>query len=234
MYFEVVNDLRRSTMAEIITEHSESIFSQAIMSSLDDDVATRTVNVYDTKGQTMTVLQAARTKASSGATGSGRLFFLELSGDRIHSMNVDGSDRKTIVTIAICPTASWRMRRLVIFIGPTWASPTSTTLNRARRPRRRESQGSLSRRALRTRRADPSREGRGKLYWSDREGMRVMRSNLDGSQVETLVETGRGEKDRRDQTGGAWESPSIRSLEQSTGRKKADERRTRPSLPRKN
>jgi DNA-binding beta-propeller fold protein YncE len=39
-----------------------------------------------------------------------------------------------------------------------------------------------------------------KLYWCDREGMRVMRSNLDGSQVETLVETGRGDADRRDQT----------------------------------
>ena len=31
-------------------------------------------------------------------TNSGRLFVLELSGDRIHSMNPDGSDRKTIVT----------------------------------------------------------------------------------------------------------------------------------------
>ena len=40
----------------------------------------------------------------------------------------------------------------------------------------------------------------GKLYWCDREGMRVMRSNLDGSQVETLVETGRSDDDRRDQT----------------------------------
>ena len=29
-----------------------------------------------------------------------------------------------------------------------------------------------------------------KLYWCDREGMRVMRANLDGSHVETLVETG--------------------------------------------
>jgi DNA-binding beta-propeller fold protein YncE len=38
----------------------------------------------------------------------------------------------------------------------------------------------------------------GKLYWSDREGMRVMRSNLDGSGIETLVETGHGEADRRD------------------------------------
>ena len=26
-----------------------------------------------------------------------------------------------------------------------------------------------------------------KLYWADREGMRVMRSNLDGSKIETLV-----------------------------------------------
>src|SRR4051794_12283472 len=38
----------------------------------------------------------------------------------------------------------------------------------------------------------------GKLYWCDREGMRVMRSNLDGSQIETLVETGDGDADRRD------------------------------------
>jgi hypothetical protein len=43
-------------------------------------------------------------------------------------------------------------------------------------------------------------KGSGKLYWCDREGMRVMRANLDGSQVETLVEAGRGDADRRDQT----------------------------------
>jgi hypothetical protein len=33
----------------------------------------------------------------------------------------------------------------------------------------------------------------GKLYWSDREGMRVMRANLDGSRVETLVDTSKGD-----------------------------------------
>jgi hypothetical protein len=37
-----------------------------------------------------------------------------------------------------------------------------------------------------------------KLYWSDREGMRIMRSNLDGSSVETLIETARGDAARRD------------------------------------
>jgi hypothetical protein len=39
-----------------------------------------------------------------------------------------------------------------------------------------------------------------KLYWCDREGMRVMRCNLDGTEIETLVQTGSGENDRRDQT----------------------------------
>ncbi len=39
-----------------------------------------------------------------------------------------------------------------------------------------------------------------KLYWCDREGMRVMRCNLDGSKLETLIETGRGEADSRDAT----------------------------------
>ena len=40
----------------------------------------------------------------------------------------------------------------------------------------------------------------GKLYWSDREGMRVMRSNLDGSKIETLVQSGEGDTDRQDAT----------------------------------
>jgi sugar lactone lactonase YvrE len=38
----------------------------------------------------------------------------------------------------------------------------------------------------------------GKLYWSDREGMRVMRANLDGSKIEVLVETASGDAARRD------------------------------------
>jgi DNA-binding beta-propeller fold protein YncE len=33
----------------------------------------------------------------------------------------------------------------------------------------------------------------GKLYWCDREGMRVMRARLDGSNVETLVDTSQGD-----------------------------------------
>ncbi|KAK8216672.1 hypothetical protein IWZ01DRAFT_431151 [Phyllosticta capitalensis] len=37
-----------------------------------------------------------------------------------------------------------------------------------------------------------------KLYWSDREGLRVMRSNLDGSDIEVLVQTGNTDEDRKD------------------------------------
>jgi hypothetical protein len=40
----------------------------------------------------------ARPFAAEGVVRSGRLFLLEMSGDRIHSINPDGSDRKTIVT----------------------------------------------------------------------------------------------------------------------------------------
>jgi len=48
----------------------------------------------------MTEIQVAKAGASSSGaqTTVARLFVLELSGDRIHSMNLDGSDRKTIVT----------------------------------------------------------------------------------------------------------------------------------------
>jgi hypothetical protein len=42
----------------------------------------------------------------------------------------------------------------------------------------------------------------GKMYWSDREGMRIMRANLDGSAIEVLVETGSGEAVRKDP--GSW------------------------------
>jgi hypothetical protein len=38
----------------------------------------------------------------------------------------------------------------------------------------------------------------GKLYWSDREGMRIMRANIDGSNIETLVETAQGDVARKD------------------------------------
>jgi hypothetical protein len=40
----------------------------------------------------------------------------------------------------------------------------------------------------------------GFIYWSDREGMRVMRARLDGSDITTLIQTGEGDEDRKDET----------------------------------
>jgi AraC family transcriptional regulator len=42
----------------------------------------------------MATLEVTESKNSSGVTGSGRLFVLELNGDRIHSMNRNGSDHE--------------------------------------------------------------------------------------------------------------------------------------------
>jgi len=149
----------------------------------------------------MTVLQATRTKTLSGATRSGRLFLLELSADRIHSMNPDGSDRKTIVTDCRFPDGI----AVDVAAGHIyWTNMGIPSLD----------DGSIERADLDggNRRVivpqgityTPKQmhldEDSGRLYWCDREGMRVMRANLDGSRVETLVETGRGDKDSRDQT----------------------------------
>jgi hypothetical protein len=138
---------------------------------------------------------------AASAVRLGRLFLLELSGGRIHSMNADGSDRKTIVTGCHLPDG------IVVDAQEGhiyWTNMGVPQLN----------DGSIERADLdganRTLIVPPGlthtpkqlyfdKHG-GKLYWSDREGMRVMRANLDGSQVEALVENGRGDEDARDQT----------------------------------
>jgi hypothetical protein len=38
------------------------------------------------------------------------------------------------------------------------------------------------------------------MYWCDREGMRVMRAGLDGKNITTLIEAGRGHADRKDES----------------------------------
>ena len=149
----------------------------------------------------MAVLQATRTKAQLGKTRSGRLFVLELNAGRIHTMNTDGSDQKTIVTdCRNCDGIVVDIEAGHIY----WTNMGVPNLN----------DGSIERADLdgKNRRVivpqgvtfTPKQihleKKDGKLYWCDREGMRVMRANLDGSDVETLVETGRGDMDRRDQT----------------------------------
>ncbi|WP_331375174.1 3-hydroxyacyl-CoA dehydrogenase [Sinorhizobium chiapasense] len=149
----------------------------------------------------MTALEAAKPKNTSGFTRDGRLFVLELSGDRIHSMNPDGSDRRTIVSNCRLPDG------IVADVAAGhiyWTNMGIPNLNDGSIERADLDGGNrrviIPQGVTHTPKQLHLDKGSGKLYWSDREGMRVMRANLDGSQVETLVETGRGDRDARDQT----------------------------------
>jgi hypothetical protein len=148
-----------------------------------------------------TQVQDTRTKAPSAATRAGRLFVLELSGDRIHSMNPDGSDRKVIVAncrhpdgIVVDAAAGHVYWTNMGIPSRNDGSIERADLDGGNRKVIVPQGGTHSPKQLHLEKEN------GKLYWSDREGMRVMRANLDGSQVETLVETGRGDADRRDET----------------------------------
>lgn len=130
----------------------------------------------------------------------GRLFLLEVSGNRIHSMNPDGTDHEIVVTDCRTPDG--------IAIDAAaghiyWTNMGVPRLN----------DGSIERADLdgknrlvvipqgathTPKQIHLDHENR-KIYWADREGMRVMRAHLDGSHIETLVQTGRGD-DVRDQT----------------------------------
>jgi len=147
-------------------------------------------------------MSEAVVKSSRSAVGAvPRLFVLELNAGSIHVMNTDGSDRQTIVTRCHLPDG------IVVDVEAGhiyWTNMGIPNLD----------DGSIERADIDGKNRKVivpqgithtpkqiilDRKG-GKLYWCDREGMRVMRANLDGSQIETLIETGRGDLDRRDQT----------------------------------
>ncbi|MBP3954883.1 hypothetical protein J8F10_06250 [Gemmata sp. G18] len=125
----------------------------------------------------------------------GRIFFLDAAGGRVRSANPDGSDLRTIIVegrkipdgLAIDVTAGHLF----------WTNMGNPKAN----------DGSILRSGLDGRNVTtivppggtftPKQlqieKRAGKLYWCDREGMRVMRANLDGSAVETLVDTSEGD-----------------------------------------
>jgi hypothetical protein len=126
---------------------------------------------------------------------SGRLFLLDLTDHLIVSLSSDVSDRKVIITECRYPdgvAVDAAARRIY------WTNMGNPTAN----------DGSIER-------ADVDGQNRqtivrpgdtftpkqlqlekksAKLYWCDREGMRVMRANLDGSNIETLVDTSQGDQ----------------------------------------
>jgi DNA-binding beta-propeller fold protein YncE len=144
----------------------------------------------------MTELQATKSGfASGGKTAIGRLFFLDVAGGRVLSANPDGSDLKTIVEEGrkipdglVVDSANGHMywtnmgnpkandgcilRSDLDGKNMTTVVPPGGTFTPKQLQLEKES---------------------GKLYWCDREGMRVMRANLDGSNIETLVDSSKGD-----------------------------------------
>jgi DNA-binding beta-propeller fold protein YncE len=124
-----------------------------------------------------------------------RLFFLDLATGRVFSSNPDGSDLNTIVSEG---------RKLPdgIVVDVAGGHIYWTNMGNPK-----ANDGSIDRADLDganitnivptgstfTPKQLQLDTKNGKLYWSDREGMRVMRSNLDGSKIETLVDTSQGD-----------------------------------------
>jgi sugar lactone lactonase YvrE len=154
--------------------------------------------------------------ATGGKTAVGRLFVLELNAGRIHSMNTDGSDRKTIVTNCRLPDGI----AVDVAAGHIyWTNMGVPNLDDGTIERADIDGGKrrviVPQGVTHTPKQLHLDKENGKLYWCDREGMRVMRANLDGSQAETLVEAGRGDKDSRDQKRwcvGITTDPKLRKI----------------------
>jgi DNA-binding beta-propeller fold protein YncE len=131
---------------------------------------------------------------------SGRLFFLDLSGGRVISVNPDGTDAKTIVN------EGRKLPDGVVVDVPAghvyWTNMGNPSANDGSIERADLDGGNITTIVPEGGTFTPKQlqldKKNGKLYWSDREGMRVMRSNLDGSKIETLIQAGHGEADRRD------------------------------------
>lgn len=147
-----------------------------------------------------TYLKLPLDTAHSASNATGRLFFLDLKGGRVLSASGDGAkvevllkDHRTGVDGIAVDVAAGHLY---------WTNMGKVSLD----------DGSIERSNLDgtglitivppgstfTPKQLKIDKKNGKLYWADREGMRIMRANLDGSRIETLVETARGDAARRD------------------------------------
>jgi DNA-binding beta-propeller fold protein YncE len=133
----------------------------------------------------------------------GRLYFLDLAAGRVLTSNPDGSDLKTIVNEGrklpdgiVVDVAGGH----IYWTNMGYPSVNDGSIDRA------DLDGTNVRNIVSAGRTFTPKQlqldkKNGKLYWSDREGMRVMRCDLDGSHVEALVDSSQGEsRPGKDQT----------------------------------
>jgi sugar lactone lactonase YvrE len=124
-----------------------------------------------------------------------RLFFLSASSGQVFSANPDGSDVKVLVSEGrrlpdgiVVDTQAGHLY---------WTNMGNPTSNDGSIERSNLDGSNVVHIVLPGSTFTPKQlqldEKNRKLYWCDREGMRVMRANLDGSNIETLLDTSEGD-----------------------------------------
>ncbi len=139
----------------------------------------------------------SKAKAAKSVTkpGSGRMFFLSASAGQVLSANPDGSDLRVIVSEGrripdgiVVDTEAGHL------YWTNMGNPNANdgSIERADFDGNNSIQIVHSGGTFTPKQLQLDRKNR-KLYWSDREGMRILRANLDGSKIETLVDTSEGD-----------------------------------------
>src|SRR6266850_1020806 len=200
-----------------ITEFSPEV-KQTIVNGVLEEAGTRTIDQLaeerdevllgllalraENGGKTF-ASQKTRTKGgqmsirndSKGNGSSERVFFLDISGGRMATLNPDGSDLQVIIE---------GLKRLPdgievdVEAGHIYWTNMGNPAKNDGFIERADLDGKNRRTIVPEGATFTPRQLKldikgGKVYWSDREGMRVMRANLDGSQIETLVDTSEGD-----------------------------------------
>src|ERR1700760_4038228 len=142
-----------------------------------------------------TVTSTSLNAGADKSTPSGRLFFLDNGAGRVLSANPDGSDLRTLLNeggkgpdgvVVDVPAGHIYWTNMANFKEDDGAILRSD-LDGKNMITIVPPGGTFTPKQLQLEKRS------GKLYWSDREGMRVMRANLDGSKIETLVDTSHGD-----------------------------------------
>lgn len=127
-------------------------------------------------------------------TELGRLVILDLSGGRVFTVNPDGSDKRVIVTDCHWPdgVAVDVEKGHIYWTNMGVPSRNDGFIERADFDGQNRKTIVPAGNTFTPKQLHLDKENR-KLYWSDREGMRVMRLNLDNTKLETLVDSSQGD-----------------------------------------
>jgi 3-hydroxyacyl-CoA dehydrogenase/sugar lactone lactonase YvrE len=192
---DITADLKQSIINGVLQEAAGRPVAQLVQD--EDEVMLGLLSLRaETEARRATVTHTnPATPGSNSHAVAGRIFFLDLGGGRVLSAHPDGSNLESIVEEG---------RRLPDGLAVDLAAGHLYWTNMGN-PKAND--GSILRSNLDGRNMTTIVPPGGtftpkqivlekksaKLYWCDREGMRVLRADLDGSNVETLVDTSEGD-----------------------------------------